>query len=157
MKEQVTKMEKDVSESQQISAMKQQIADMEKKLAASRQEAAKAAQTPPPSSSAVGTPGATPPVTTAQQAAPPPPEYVVEEVDARLAPEGGALRGRIKVRVRSLTKVRTWAPLFSGDVGVVSAQASGGGLCGSGPLPMRSGDTIGLMLPAGLGIVASGR
>ena len=57
------------------------------------------------------------------------------------------LPARIKVRVRSLTKEQTWVPLFSGDVGVVSAQASGGGLFGADPLPMRSGKTIGLMLP----------
>lgn len=76
------------------------------------------------------------------------PKYVVEEVSVQAAPEAGALQGTMSVRLRCLTGEETWAPLFSGNVGVLSARASGGGLFGSAPMPMRRQDTVGLLLTA---------
>jgi hypothetical protein len=76
-----------------------------------------------------------------------PPGYVIEEAAVRAAPEAGALRGTMSVHVRSLTKAGAWVPLFRGNVGVSSAEASGGGWFGSNPTPMRRQDAVGLLLP----------
>ena len=79
--------------------------------------------------------------------APPfPAQYVIEQVDVRAAPQAGALQGTMAVRLRCLTGEETWLPLFSGNVGVISAKAAGGGFFGTAPLPMRRRDTVGVLL-----------
>jgi hypothetical protein len=76
-----------------------------------------------------------------------PPGYVIEDVAVRAAPEAGALQGTMSVHARCLAKAETWVPLFKGNVGVSSAEASGGGWFGPGPTPMRRRDAVGLLLP----------
>lgn len=76
-----------------------------------------------------------------------PPGYVIEDVAVRAAPEAGALQGTMSVHARCLAKAETWVPLFRGNVGVSSAEASGGGWFGPGPTPMRRRDAVGLLLP----------
>ncbi|MHC4593231.1 MAG: hypothetical protein ACYS8L_11155, partial [Planctomycetota bacterium] len=75
------------------------------------------------------------------------PQYVIEEVNVRAAPEAGALQGTMSLSVRGLADEHTWVPLFSGNVGVLSAKATGGRWLGPGPMPMRRRDTVGLLLP----------
>jgi hypothetical protein len=75
------------------------------------------------------------------------PGYVIQEVTVRAEPQGGALQGTMAVRMRSLDRGGVWVPLFCGNVGIVSAKASGGGWLGASPTIMRRGDQIGLLLP----------
>ncbi len=82
----------------------------------------------------------------APPAPPSPARYVIEQVSVLAAPQAGALRGTMSVRVRCLTGEETWVPLFAGNVGVVSARAAGGGLFGTAPLPMRQQDAVGVLL-----------
>jgi hypothetical protein len=79
--------------------------------------------------------------------APPAPQYVIQEVQVRAAPEAGALQGTMTVGARCLADGRTWVPLFKGNVGVLSATATGGGWFGPPPMPMRKGEAVGLLLP----------
>jgi hypothetical protein len=77
----------------------------------------------------------------------PAPIYVIEEVKVRAAPQAGALQGTMSVRVRGLVGERTWVPLFRGNVGVLSAEVSGGGWFGPNPTLIRQQDAVGLLLP----------
>jgi len=72
--------------------------------------------------------------------------YVIEDATVRAAPQGGALRGTMGVRVRHLGKGQDWVPLFAGNVGVLDAKVSGGGWFGTAPVLMRRGSAVGLLL-----------
>jgi hypothetical protein len=77
----------------------------------------------------------------------PPATHVVEEVSITAAQVGRAIRGTMDMRVRSLAREETWAPLFTGEVGVTDVKASGGGWFGRKPLVMRRAGAVGLLLP----------
>ncbi len=90
-------------------------------------------------------------VTLAQQAQSPAPtpaveKYVIEEAATRAAPQDGAMQGTMKLQVRLLDDGDTWIPLFSGNVGVTVAEASGGGWFTAKPTLMRRGETVGILL-----------
>ncbi len=72
--------------------------------------------------------------------------YVIEDVAVRAAPQDGALRGTMSVRIRHLAKSADWVPLFTGNVGVLETKVSGGGWFGTDPVVMRRGSAVGLLL-----------
>ncbi|MGD2175487.1 MAG: hypothetical protein PVJ27_08795, partial [Candidatus Brocadiaceae bacterium] len=72
--------------------------------------------------------------------------YVIEEVKVSAAAAEEAIEGTMDLKVRHIAGGRTWVPLFDGNVGVVSAHATGGGWLGGRPILMRRDDTVGLLL-----------
>ena len=72
--------------------------------------------------------------------------YVIEDVAVHAAPETGALRGTMSVRIRHLGKGADWVPLFTGNVGVLEAKVKGGGWFGTTPVLMRREKAVGLLL-----------
>ncbi len=75
------------------------------------------------------------------------PKYVIEQVSVQAAPRAGALEGQMVLQVRQIGGDDTWVPILSGNVGVISAQVTGGGLFKGKPMLMRRDGTVGLLLP----------
>jgi len=72
-------------------------------------------------------------------------QYVIEQMESFARPADGALHVEMDVRVRVLTDGETWAPLFGGNVAILSYEVEGGGIFAGKPMVVRRNGEVGVI------------